>query len=449
MAGGNFDPAIGKVVPGTYMNFVSDSVQRPGVSPRGVAVIPIKSTYGPKGQFVELNSKTGDKMRDVLGFGLSDSNSNMLLVREALKNASTVKVYILNEGEKATASISENVTAAAVYGGTRGNDIKVVVTTNPVVTGTFNVSIYLGAVKVEEFEGVADTAAITQCASKFVVFSGEGTLAANAGVNLAGGTDGTSTVQELEEFLNALENCVFDTVAFPIASLTSNEYATLKSKIKYLRNELGKTGQFVVANFDGDYEGIINVTNGVILADGTELTATEVTAFVAGITAGAEYNESNTYKVYEGAIAVNGLKTYDAAETAIKNGELFFSLSSAGEVIITYDLNSLHSSYAMTGKSQSYKKNRFIRVIDALRNTLLIEFTPGKFDNSSEGWDLMQGIGYTILKTFESDGAIKNVNYENDFLIDRSMSTGDSTFINVAIQPVDSAEKIYITVKTS
>jgi hypothetical protein len=45
-------------------------------------------------------------------------------------------------------------------------------------------------------------------------------------------------------------------------------------------------------------------------------------------------------------------------------------------------------------------------------------------------------------------GAIKNVDYDADFKIDESLSSGDEVYFIVAIQPVDSAEKLFFTAKT-
>ncbi len=60
----------------------------------------------------------------------------------------------------------------------------------------------------------------------------------------------------------------------------------------------------------------------------------------------------------------------------------------------------------------------------------------------------MKGIGQAILKQYEDMGAIKNVDYDADFKIDESLSSGDEVYFIVAIQPVDSAEKLFFTVKT-
>ena len=60
----------------------------------------------------------------------------------------------------------------------------------------------------------------------------------------------------------------------------------------------------------------------------------------------------------------------------------------------------------------------------------------------------MEGIGKTILKQYEEAGAIKNVDYDNDFLVDRTISESDRTYFNIGLEPVDSAEKLYFTVST-
>lgn len=60
----------------------------------------------------------------------------------------------------------------------------------------------------------------------------------------------------------------------------------------------------------------------------------------------------------------------------------------------------------------------------------------------------MEGIGRSLLKKFREAGAIKNVDLDNDFLVDRELSEGDETYFNVGLEPVDSSEKIYFTVTT-
>lgn len=77
-----------------------------------------------------------------------------------------------------------------------------------------------------------------------------------------------------------------------------------------------------------------------------------------------------------------------------------------------------------------------------------LNFPPNKFDNSSDGWEIMEGIGKTILRQFEDTGAITNVSYDEDFLVDREASVDDETYFNIGLQAVDSAEKLYFTITT-
>ncbi len=89
-----------------------------------------------------------------------------------------------------------------------------------------------------------------------------------------------------------------------------------------------------------------------------------------------------------------------------------------------------------------------MRVFDTFQEALQVNFPPNKYDNSPTGWDIMEGLGKAILKRFEDVGAVKNVDYDNDFLVDRELSTGDEVYFNVGLEPVDSAEKLFFTVKT-
>ena len=89
-----------------------------------------------------------------------------------------------------------------------------------------------------------------------------------------------------------------------------------------------------------------------------------------------------------------------------------------------------------------------MRVLDSFADSIRLNFPPNKFSNNETGWDIMEGIGKSILKQFLDAGAIQNVDYAADFAVDRSQSKGDSTYFNVALEPVDSAEKLYFTITT-
>lgn len=444
MAGGTFDKSVGKIRPGTYINIKSTRQGAISRGERGTVILPLANTnYGPAGELITLSAAAPDYAKTKLGYSVQDDdpNGNMLLIREALKGAANVIVYICSEGKKAASGTGGGLNASAKYKGTRGNDLEFTVAANPV--SGFDVTVYVGDSKAESYENVTTAAELEK--SEYITFTAvEGEeISATAGVKLTGGEDSEATNDGVTAFLEAAESASWNTMAFPFTD--SSLQAVALAKIRYLRENAGRYVQAVCPNFAADYEGVINVTNSYALAD-TELTIAQAAAYVAGITAGASNVQSNTYKAVSGAVKVVGVKNNEQSVEAIKKGEFFFSVSDDGSIVPEYDINSLVT--ISDDKDESYKKNRVIRVFDSFCESLKLNFPPNKFSNDEIGWQVMEGIGKTILRQFLDAGAIANVDYETDFLVDRENSIGDSTYFNVAIQPVDSAEKLYFTVST-
>ena len=59
----------------------------------------------------------------------------------------------------------------------------------------------------------------------------------------------------------------------------------------------------------------------------------------------------------------------------------------------------------------------------------------------------MESLGKSLLNDFEERGAIVNVQ-DNDFVLDRTRSNGDSTYITVGLQAVDATDKYYFNIIT-
>ena len=346
---------------------------------------------------------------------------------------------------RAASGSTNTLTAVAKYGGSRGNQLTVTVDANPL--GGYDVLIHLAGDKVVEYEGLKTVEELIAFDNPYITFSGEGDLGEAAGTTLTGGTDEAATNMDITDFIDAWESVKFNTVCFPFdGEEAKNVKQAALTKIKYMRDSMGKGVQVVMPNAPGmDYEGVINVTNSVSL-DGDDLTTEEACAWVAGATAGASNTESLTYNQYAGATAVVNPKSNEEAIAAINAGEFFFSVNENDEVVVEYDINSLVTF--KDKKDKSYRKNRVIRVYDTFQEAVQLNFPPNKFDNEEEGWNIMEGIGKTILRQFDDSGAITNVSYDEDFLVDREASVDDETYFNVGLQAVDSAEKLYFTVKT-
>lgn len=348
------------------------------------------------------------------------------------------------ESEEAGAT-TNTLTAAAKHGGSRGNAFTVTLDANPL--GGYDVLIHLDGGKVTEYEGLNTVEELIAQGNPYITFSGAGKLGEAAGTNLTGGEDEEATNTDITDFIDAWEKVKFHTVCFPFnGEEAQNVKQAALTKIRYMRDSMGKGVQVVMPDAGGmDYEGVINVTNSVSL-DGDNLSHAEVCAWVAGATAGATNTESLTYKQYAGATAVVDPKSNEEAIAAINAGEFFFSVNEDREIVVEYDINSL-TTFA-DKKDKSYRKNRVIRVYDTFQEAVQLNFPPNKFNNNARGWDIMEGIGKTILRQFEDAEAITNVSYDEDFLVDRESSVDDETYFNVGLQAVDSAEKLYFTITT-
>lgn len=447
MSGGIFDMNISKKRPGTYLNFKSKKGQKVKGSSRGIAIVPlIDLGWGVNGTMLKISNASPDAYAVQLGHSVYDADNNMLLIREILKNAVTCYAYIINNGTAASVEAG-GMTITATYAGTRGNDISVACVANATEGSKFDVKVYLDTNIVEQYEKVGTIAELISASSgayvKFSAVETSAALQAFAVAKLTGGTNTKSANSDVSAFLDACEGVKFNTMCFPVTESSLQAAAT--SKIKYLRDNVGKYVQAVMPDCSANYEGIINVTNSVTI-DGVDLTNAQACAWVTGITAAAEKTESNTYAEYSEATAVVGVKTNEQAELAIDNGEFFFSMSEEGKVIVEYDINSLHTFTA--DRTEDYRKNRVMRVYDSFAEDIKMTFPPNKYSNDETGWLVMEGLGRALLNTYVNDGAISDVSAEEDFYVDQERSIGDQTYFNVGLKAVDSAEKLYFSVST-
>lgn len=442
MAGGTFKLSSPKVRPGTYVNVLNGKQPTAANSPTGIGMIPlIGYDWGPREEWIHLTAESPDAAKTKFGRSIYDDNPLMMLVRLMFLNATEVYVYIPGGGKAASGTITTKdgtATVNAKYPGTLGNKLKIVSVANPI--GGFDVSVVLDGSEVELFEGAKTVSELS--GSSYVTFTGEGELTAFASASLSGGeTDETKLNSSVAKFLDGAEKIKFNCMAFPTEE--ESLITALITKIKYIRNSIGWKCGAAIANTAADSEAIYNLTNGFVY-DGVELSAVQATAWLAGAVAGADYTTSLTYTRVAGATGLVGEKTNEESIQAIKDGETFFSLDESGNVILEYDHN---SKVTFTQEDPvDIGKGRPCRVYDTFANNLLLTFIPGRFDNDSDGWSVMEGLGRAMLQAYQKDGAITNVDLEADFLVDQGQSSGDSVYINVGIQAVDSAEKYYFTV---
>jgi hypothetical protein len=125
--GGGIFTTQNKVLPGSYINFVSAARASAQVSDRGYAAIALSLDWGAENAVTEVTSEDL-QLRSTKLFGYDYTSDKLKELRELFLNARVVYLYRLNSGgTKAT-----NAYATALYGGIRGNDI----TINSLVTTT-------------------------------------------------------------------------------------------------------------------------------------------------------------------------------------------------------------------------------------------------------------------------------------------------------------------------
>lgn len=260
---------------------------------------------------------------------------------------------------------------------------------------------------------------------------------------------GTQAETAVADALTVLRTTDFNVLCYPYDGV---DYAASKTAIANfvdrMRDDEGVKVQAVLANHVADNEAIINVAQGVILLDMATLTAAQVTAWVAGQTAGAYINKSNTGQKYVGAIDVSPRMTKSEMENAIKAGKFIFKVDTAQNVTAVYDINSLTT--ITPEKGQQLTKNRVIRTLDGINNDVAQIFESnyiGKVDNNADGRSLLRSTLVEYFNELQRVNAIQNFTAE-DVTVAAGLNS-DAVVIDCYIQPVDSIEKMYITVSLS
>lgn len=181
--GGGIFTTQNKKLPGAYINFVSAQSANATISDRGVCAVPMALNWGPDSAVFTLTADDFiSRSQKILGYDYGDDHNYPF--RELFKNAQTVHVYRLNNDT----TKAENEYARAKYGGIRGNDIKLVITSNVDNPLKFDVKTYVDNVEMDEQKGFSNTSELSS--NDFVEFKAGVPLQLTAGMPLEGGDNG-------------------------------------------------------------------------------------------------------------------------------------------------------------------------------------------------------------------------------------------------------------------
>lgn len=445
MAGGVWTTQS-KVRPGVYIRFKSGTGLGLTVGDRGVVAICEPMSWGPVGQVMTVDN--GADTTPYCGYPITDPGA--MFLREIFKgtNRTSAPRQVLlyrpsaTSSSQASAKISP-LTATALYPGARGNSITVIVTEDADNEDNFTVSTVVDG-EIVDSQQAQTVQELT--ANAWVTFSGTGALAANTGTALTGGADGTVEATAYSTFLSVIEPYDFDILVYD--GTDSTVLTAMQSFVKRLADENGQYCQLVAAGMTNpDSRFVIDNETGVTLSDGTELTKQQVCWWLGGAQAGAQYNQSLTYAAYPDAVTVSPVLTNSQAVAAINAGQ--FTLFAEDNVVkVETDINSLVTYTQDIGKV--YRKNRVIRLCNSIANDIYKQFSDnfiGVVDNDDTGrmQFRMAIVGY--MTTLQNARAIQNFTAEDVEVLPGD--DVDSIVVNVAIQAVDSVEKIYMTVTVS
>jgi len=423
--GGNF-LTQNKVLPGTYVNFISASRASSSFSDRGVAAIGLELDWGADNEVIEVTS--GDFSSNSISlFGYAYSNEKLIGLRELFKNVRTLYVYKLNTGSKAS---NEYVTAR--HSGIRGNDLKIAISVD--LDGNYNVRTLLNT-------SIVDTQTVTEASelldNDFVVFKKETSLIETVAIELTGGANGIVDGSSHQEFLDKIGSYTFNAIG--VVATSENIKSLYVEFTKRMRDEVGSKFQCVVYNKAADYEGVVDVKNKCAENEAG------LVYWATGIVASCEVNKSNQNRLYDGEFTVSAAYTQAELEQAMKAAE--FTLHKvSGDIRVLADINSL-KTFTDT-KGAIFQDNQTVRVTDQIANDIALLFAEkyiGNIPNDESGRISLWSDIVQHHQRLQDIRAIENFS-DSDVTVLQG-DTKKSVVVNDAITIVNTMSQLYMTVE--
>ena len=434
MLGGGTFLTQNKVLPGSYINFVSVAKASATLSDRGIATIPLPMNWGPEQQMFTV--ELADFLKNSLKiFGYAYTADELKPMREIFKHAKTVHFFRLNgSGTKATCTYAD-----AKHPGTLGNSLKIVITTNENSTENdplFDVATYLGTVEVDMQKGIAAASALKN--NDFVDFKTSATLALTAGTALSGGANGSVADAAYQTYLDQAEALTFN--AMGCVSTSATITALFAAFAARMRDDVGKKFQVVLFRKLADYEGVVSVKNGIA----TSKTTAELIPWVTGLVAGTAVNKSATNVAYDGEYDIDTDYTQTELENGIKEGSFMFHLVD-DQVRVLTDINTFVS--ITDEKSGDFSSNQTIRVLDQIANDIAVLFGTkyiGKVPNDNSGRISLWNDIVKHHQALQDIRAIENFN-PDDVTVEKG-DTKKAVVVSDYVTPVNAMEQLYMTV---
>lgn len=423
-----------KILPGAYINFVSVAKASATLSDRGIATIPLDMDWGPENQVVTVELADFLKNSQKI-FGYAYTAEKLKPMREIFKHAKTVYFFRLNaSGVKAA-----NTFATAKYPGTRGNDLRTVITENEkseLESKLYDVATFLGTVQVDLQTGIKAMADLKP--NDYVDWITSASISLTASLPLKNGTNGTVEDAAYQTYLDKMEAYNFNAMGCPSNKSTIAEL--FAAFCKRMRDDVGKKFQVVCFRNLADYEGVVSVKNTIV----GQTDDPALIPWATGAVAGTAVNKSATNMDYDGEYSVDTDYTQTELENGIREGSFMFHQVDE-KVVVLEDINSFIS--ITDEKSSDFSSNQTIRVLDQIANDIAVLFGKkyiGKVPNDASG---RVSLWNDIVKhhmELQNICAIENFNPDNVTVVQGD--TKKAVVVTDYVTPVNAMAQLYMTV---
>lgn len=423
-----------KVLPGTYINFISVAKASANLSDRGFATMPLELDWGVDNEVFEVTN--GDFQKNSMEiFGYDYTHEKLKGLRDLFLNVKTLYAYKLTSG----GTKAKNTYAEARYTGIRGNDISVMITENVDDATKFDVSMAIDGRSMDT-QTVSTAAELLD--NDYVVWIKSSSLAATAGTPLTGGTNGAVDGISHQTYLDKIEAYTFNIIGIVTTEDTIKQLYV--NFTKRMRDEVGAKFQLVIHNRAADYEGVINIKNNV--ADATVSLASLV-YWVTGLEASCEVNKSCLNRKYDGEFTIDCDYTQSQLTKAMNDGEFTLHMVNS-DIRVLGDINSMVAT--SDTKGDVFKENQTIRVIDQIANDIATLFNTkylGVVPNDASG---RISLWSDIVKHHEQLEGIRAIeNFEDADIVVEQGDSKKAVVVSDIITVVNAMAQLYMTVRVA
>ncbi len=419
-----------KVLPGSYINFISLAKASSNLGDRGYCAFPLELDFGIENEIFTVTSEDFQKRSFEL-FGYDYTHEKLKGLRDLFQNLKTLYAFRLN-GNGVCAS---NDFGVMKYSGIRGNDFSLVISRNVDYEEMFDVKLMCDS-SIIDSQTVSSS---SELVNNYVNYKEDVELIETAGCPFVNGENGVVNGQSHQNFLDKVENYYFNILG------TSSDDDIIKSLYvnytKRMREEVGAKFQVVLHNYNADYEGVISVKNNITDDIFSE---SSLVYWVSGLEASCDVNKSCLNRVYNGEFLINAEYTQTELTNAINDGE--FVIHKVGDDYrVLSDINTLVT--ISDTKGDIFKENQTIRVIDQIANDIATLFNTKYLGNVPNDKDGRISLWADIVKHHEQLQDIRAIeDFSEDDVTVEIGDTKKDVVVNDSISVVNAMAKLYMSV---